>query len=82
MELYTKTFNLWNEEERAYVFYDNMTYEQFKEWQNGLLNTCVFTNTAHPELMHVLFVDDEERTMHEKYVYQKLDGTLLRLLSA
>ena len=77
-----KTFNVYNEEESAYIFEDRMYMDDFNEWKASLLDTCVCTNIAHPELMHVMFIDEKNKTMKQKYVYDRMNGVLLRLYSA
>ena len=74
-----KTLNVYNEEVTAYIFDDRMYMDDFNEWRFGLLNACTCSNNMHPELIHVMFIDDESKTMIQKYVYQKTNGLLLRL---
>ena len=80
MKTYIKTLNVYNEEESAYIFDDRMYIDDFNEWKAGLLDACICTNIAHPELMHVMFIDEASKTMVQKYTYNRQSGELYRLL--
>ena len=75
-----KTLNIYNEEVETYVFNDRMSYDDFNEWCYSLLDACACKNFYHPELIHVMFIDEKNKNMVQKYIYQKDNWLLLRIV--